>query len=250
MEKKYFKVVDSIHGNHGLFYHEGINVDPLPFKPRGNCEDGGLYFSSEDIFDFYAYGDIVYEVKPIGEVYENPGEPKKWKAHALDMKLIGKKCEVQTIKYLIDNGISLEENANDILYLAIIYNQLPVIKYCVEQGVNVHDKNENALRQAAFWGNIEIVKYLVEQGADIHMHHESALRNAADYGILKIVKYLVEHGANVHANDDYALRCAADYGYLDMIKYLVEHGADIHADNDYAIRNSQGEVNEYLLSLI
>jgi hypothetical protein len=149
MKKTYFKVVDSISGNRGLHYHEGVNVDPLPFNPHGDCEEGGLYFSSEDIFTFFCMGDTVYEVKPIGEVYENPDSPKKWKAHSLDMKLVGKTNELETIKYL------------------------------VEHGANIHACNDVALRYAAYYGNFDIVKYLVEHGANIHvLNYNLYLKNS------------------------------------------------------------------------
>jgi hypothetical protein len=35
----------------GVEYQEGLNVDPVPFNPNGDCEAGGLYFCH---FDFIA----------------------------------------------------------------------------------------------------------------------------------------------------------------------------------------------------
>ena len=84
---KFYKVVDPA-GHHGLIYHEGLNIDPLTFNPSGDCEPGGIYFSREDIFAFLNYGSLIYEVTPVGEIYENPGEPKKFKAHEVELKLL------------------------------------------------------------------------------------------------------------------------------------------------------------------
>jgi ankyrin repeat protein len=249
MEKKYFKVVNSIRGNHGLFYHEGINVDPLPFNPQGDCESGGLYFASEDIFTFFYIGDTVYEVKPIGEIYENPDTPKKWKAHSLEMKLVGKTDDVKTIKFLIENGANIHAKDDDSLYWAAYYGYFDVVKYLVENGANIHACNDAALRYAARCGYLDIVKYLVKHGANVHSFKNEAIQFAADKGYLDIVKILVEHGADIHANNEAALRLAAEQGHIDIVKYLVEHGANIHACDDYAFKNGSKEIVEYLQSL-
>ena len=158
-EQKYFKIVNP-NGHHGLVYHEGYNEDPLPFNSDGDCEPGGIYFSSRDIFSFLRFGTEVYEVEPVGETYENPGIPKKYKAHALNMKYIGKKYDVNTIKYLI------------------------------EQGADIHVYNDYVLRYSAENGNLELVKYLIEKGADIHANDDYALCWSAENGHLKVVKYL------------------------------------------------------------
>ena len=203
-EQKYFKIVDP-DGHNGLVYHEGYNEDPLPFNPSGDCEPGGIYFSSRDIFSFLNYGTELYEVEPVGEIYENPGNPKKYKAQALNMKYIGKKYDVNTIKYLVENG------------------------------ADIHTCDDIALCLYAKNGHLEVVKYLVENGANIHAHEEAALRWSADKGHLEVVKYLVKHGADVHADDDFALCFAAAQGHLEVVKYLVENGANIHACDEAAL---------------
>ena len=96
--QKYFKIVNP-DGHNGLVYREGYNEDPLSFNPHGDCEPGGIYFSSRDILSFLSFGTEVYEVEPVGKIYENPGFPKKYKAHALNMKYIGKINDINTSKY-------------------------------------------------------------------------------------------------------------------------------------------------------
>ena len=220
--QKYFKIVDP-QGHHGMVYHNGYNEDPLPFNPSGDCEPGGIYFASRDIFSFLNYGTELYEVEPIGEIYKNPGTIKKYKAHALNMKYVGKVDDINTFKYLVDNG------------------------------ANIHADEDCALRLYAENGQIEVVKYLIEQGADIHTYNDYALRYASKYGYLDVVKYLVENGANIHADDDFALRWSAEKGHLEVLKYLIEQGADIHALDDSALRwsaaNGHLEVVKYLKSL-
>ena len=219
---KYFKIVNT-DGHHRLVYHEGYNEDPLPFNPNGDCESGGIYFASTDILAFSDYGTELYEVEPIGEIYENPGEPQKYKAHALNMQYVGKIDDLDTVKYLVCNG------------------------------VNIHACDEYALRWYAKNGNLEIVKYLVENGADVHVLDDIALCWSANKGHLEVVKYLIEQGANIHAKEDKALRWSANDGHLEVVKYLVEKGADIHANDDYALcwsaENGHLKVVKYLKSL-
>ena len=123
---KYYKIIDP-DGHNGLVYKEGLNVDPRPFNPSGDCEPGGIYFSREDVFAFLIYGSRVYEVEPQGEVYENPSSPKKFKAHSVVLKYVGETSEVETIKTL------------------------------VEDGADIHTEGEYALRWAANNGHLEVV---------------------------------------------------------------------------------------------
>ena len=218
-EQKFFKIVDP-QGHHGLVYHNGYNEDPLPFNPSGDCEPGGIYFSSRDIFLFYDYGTELYEVEPVGEIYENPGEPKKYKAHALNMKYVGKIDEVNTIKYLLKNGADIHADDDYALRSCVKKGYLKVVKYLIEQGADIHTRNDSSLRFASEYGRLETVKYLVEQGANIHANDDEALINAALSRNLDVVKYLVEQGANIHVNNDEALRRSVEYDHLEVVKYL------------------------------
>ena len=249
-KEKYFKIVNT-DGHNGLTYHEGYNEDPLPFNPNGDCEPGGIYFASRDIFSFLRFGTEVYEVEPVGETYENPGIPKKYKAHALNMKYVGKIDEVNTVKYLIENGADIHTCDDSALCWFAEYGNLEVVKYLVEQGANIHADNDEALRWAAEDGHLEVVKYLVENGANIHAWDDYALQLSAEYGHLEVVKYLVENGADIHVNNDYALRWYANNGNLEVVKYLIEQGANIHDGNDWILRKTNENVFkiEYLYSL-
>ena len=216
---KYFKIVNT-EGHHGLVYCEGYNEDPLPFNPSGDCEPGGIYFTSTDILVFLNYGTELYEVEPVGKFYENPGFPKKYKAHALNMQYIGKINDVNTIKYLVDNGADIHASDDYALRWFSEKGHLDVVKYLVEIGANIHACNEQALRWSAFNGNLKLVKYLIEKGSDIHAHAEYALRYAAENVHLEVVKYLVENGANIHACDEAALCWFAEHGPFDVWVYL------------------------------
>lgn len=166
-EKKLFKIVNK-DGHKGLIYKEGWNIDPLPFNPHGNCEDGGIYFAGRDILAFLCYGESVYEVTNYSTPYENPDTPKKYKAHKVKLKYIGEWKNVEVMKYLIKHGADVHADNDYAIRYSAINGYLEVVKYLIEHGADVHADNDFALRCSVEMGNLEVVKYLLEQGADVH----------------------------------------------------------------------------------
>jgi hypothetical protein len=70
----------------GFVYKEGLNVDPLPFIPAGECRRGGLYFTAFEYLTKWYKSDwpLIADVTlPDGaRVYEEPCGTK-WKADRL-----------------------------------------------------------------------------------------------------------------------------------------------------------------------
>ena len=189
---KFYKIMTEKEKHYDMQYTEGMNIDVVPFNPSGACRSGGIYFAREDIFEFYDYGPWIREViiPEDGQVYENPGSPKKWKA---DRVILGAK----RAKW-----------------------DLEVIKELVESGANIHAQDDYAIRWASSNGQLEVVKYLAENGANIHAQDDYAICWASENGQLEVVKYLAENGANIHAQDDLAIRLASNNGQLEVVKYL------------------------------
>jgi len=222
MKTKYYKVVNP-KGHRGLVYKEGYNEDPLPFDLVGTCRPGGIYFTTiKYLFKYLGYGSEVYEVEPVGEVY-NEGEEAK--AHAVNLTYIGTWSNIEIIKELVELGADIHTVNNFALRYSAEHGHLDVVKYLVEQGADIHAYDDEALRGSACNGHLDVVKYLVELGADIHAYDDDALRYSACNGHLDVVKYLVELGADIHTGDDDALlRYITKQGHLDVVKYLVELG--------------------------
>jgi len=38
----FYKILNEEETHHGLKYQTGLNEDPLPFNPNGDCEPGGI----------------------------------------------------------------------------------------------------------------------------------------------------------------------------------------------------------------
>ena len=223
---KYYKIVDTVNGHHDLFYKEGYNEDPNEFNPSGDCTPGGIYFSREDIFAFLHYGDTLFEVEPIGEVYENPSYPKKWKAHAVKLKKVGLAEDVETVKLLLDRGADIHACEDYALRRASDKGHTETVKLLLDRGADIHACEDYALRWASDNGHIETVKLLLDNGADVHAYDDEALCWASENGHTETVKLLLEHGADVHVHDDCALRWASENGHTETVKLLLEHGTD------------------------
>ena len=255
----YYKVVNR-NGHNGMHYTEGVNVDIQEFYPYGDCTGGGIYFSREDIFAFIDYGDQVYKVNPIGEVYENPGRPKKWKAHAVDLTYIGRIDDIETIKKLVEDGAIIDVGDGKALRWACGNGKqfFPIVKYLVEQGAYVGALRNYPLTLACREGHLPTVKFLVDNGADIHADSGAPIKMAAEYGRTEIVEYLIEKGADIHVGTDYPVRWAIIGGYLDTVKCLIKHGADWQTAKDTCMRQMPDsyrqicrytDILEYLRSL-
>ena len=101
----YYKITNKNETHHGLKYKTGLNIDPKPWNPSGNCEEGGIYFSREDILFFLDYGPWIRKVTiPTNiPIYTNPGLPVKFKAHRV---ILGprRKITAAVIKELLAEG--------------------------------------------------------------------------------------------------------------------------------------------------
>jgi hypothetical protein len=250
----YLKITNKEEKHHGLQYRDGLVEDIVPFLKLGSCVPGGIYFTAvEYICRFLGYGVWVREVIiPEGAKIVGDPEGDKWRADKVVLSSRRDLGEVETWKWLEENGVDIHSYDEAALKYATSRGYLEVVKYLVERGANIHIRNDEFFIISAENGYLEVVKYLVEHGANIHAWDDEALRTAASRGHIEVVKYLVENGADIHVWS--SLRNAAVHGHLEIVKYLIEQGANIHALDDWALRYASEdrhlEVVKYLKSLV
>jgi len=58
----FYKILNKEEVYFGVKYHDGLNEDPRPFNPSGDCEPGGIYFAREDILAFLSYGPWIRQL--------------------------------------------------------------------------------------------------------------------------------------------------------------------------------------------
>jgi hypothetical protein len=188
----YLKITNLEENHHGLQYHYGLIIDPIPFKRKGSCVSGGIYFTTpEFICSFIYYGPWVREVTipEDAEMVQDP-EGDKWRASKVILSSRKDLREVDTWKWLVENG------------------------------ADIHADNDMAIRVCAEYGHLEIIKYLVEKGANIHALYNYALRTSVCKGHLEVVKYLIKHEADISTHKDNLLRMAILYNHTEMVEYL------------------------------
>ena len=207
---KFYKVLHEMEYHNGLQFQDGRVDDPRPFREKGSCVPGGIYFAPvTSIFAFLDYGPWIREVTVLDDIkmVKDPGYgPEKYRASSVVLGPRERWADPEVLRRLI------------------------------EEGADVHAADDFALRWASKNGHTEAAKVLLEAGADVHMWNDEALRWAARNGHTEVVRLLLDAGADVHARDNEALRWAARNGHTETVRLLLDAGADVHAWNDYALR--------------
>ena len=81
-EENFWRLTNESECHRGLQYRTGLNVDPIPFNPTGNCQEGGMYFFGESqLPDFYSFiSDARYMRRvtfpPDSRIYQEEGKYK------------------------------------------------------------------------------------------------------------------------------------------------------------------------------
>jgi hypothetical protein len=161
---EFYKILSKDEKHYDLQYKTGLNIDIVPFDPSGDCRSGGIYFSREDIFAFLDYGPWIRKVTipEDARVYENPGQPKKWKA---DRVILGEREQItdEVIKRLISEGADAKVCNSWALVWAVNRENIKVVKLLLEAGADASADNSFALQCAIQQDYLEIVKVLFEK---------------------------------------------------------------------------------------
>jgi len=162
-------------------------------------------------------------------------------------------------------------NPDDLLYYALVTNNVDDIKKALEQGADINKLGLHGtpLSMAITCTESDekkeiIVNMLLEHGALVNLPYNYnmlmyALHVAVRFGHVYIVHILLKHGADVNAKDcnqNTALQVAADWGYCDIIEMLLLCGANINHRNkkgytalSIAVRNNHIGAVKLLLQM-
>ena len=188
---KYYKTTNREETHNGLQYHDGLNVDVLPFDPDGSCKPGGIYFSREDILAFPNYWLREVTIPDGEEIYQDPQPPRKWKAHQVILGKRRKFWTVANIQRLLRDGADPKAYDSEALLVAARQGHLAIVKLLLP--VSDQKALESlALRWAARHGHLAIVKLLLPV-SDPKAYESAALRWAARNGHHKVVAAINEY---------------------------------------------------------
>jgi len=227
----YYKITNKEENHHGFQYEDGLNVLTDEFKEQGSCVAGGLYFTNEKyIFRFFNFGIYLREIflptdNPKFKMVQDP-DADKWRANMIILGKRHKLANIETIKFLIDNGADIHFNNEYLLQWASSHGYLDIVQHLVQCEADIHICNEHALYLAAKNCYFDVAIFLIQKGANIHANNDDALMSACIYGCLDTVRFLVKSGADVHARNDEAIKLAYEYNHDDVIKFLIASGAN------------------------
>ncbi|XP_019860629.1 PREDICTED: uncharacterized protein LOC109588965 [Amphimedon queenslandica] len=143
--------------------------------------------------------------------------------------------QVHIVKYLVEScnhDINIEDKyGNTPLYMACIYNHLPVVEYLTGQpNCNINSNNEtHPLLAATDKEHLEIVKHFIEStGCDINVREKGTgstpLHKACYNGSLSIVEYLISKPrCDIEAEDNEGnqpLHYAACQGHKEIVSIV------------------------------
>lgn len=248
----YFKITNEQENHRGLQFNDGEIRDILPFdsNPRNSCCPGGIYFTDEkNATNYFSYGPWIRQLDlPTDALCVKDASGGKWRASKVFLHPRKRIWTVETMQWLIDNGVKIIED-NSVFYSACIEAHIEVINFLIEKGVDISCNYNESLRRVCELGHLEVVKILVENGADVNDYYGSPLGNAALVGNLEMVKYLMEKGATLEMGDFYAARTACQNSHLDILKYFIEKGLDMKATSLLSTACSYGndEIFNFLI---
>ena len=143
--------------------------------------------------------------------------------------------KIETIKFLINEGLDINKYRGKILNWAITNNQLDTIKMLIEKNISIRlnlfdlfvsisSKNiadDLAVIFSVERGYFEMVQLLINNGSAIREFNDGAVKAAARHGHLEIVKYLVEKGAGIGTDKNNAIAIALKNCHIDIARYLT-----------------------------
>jgi hypothetical protein len=139
--KLFVKLTNSDENHNGFQFNTGLNVDTLPFNPKGECRAGGIYFCEygvHNMIEWLCYGEkrMVYyryvQVPKDSRVYIESGKYKVDKLILSERKLIGEDILMEALR---KNRISLAdvENKTEAICIAAVKQNGLALKYVVNQ---------------------------------------------------------------------------------------------------------------------
>lgn len=131
----------------------------------------------------------------------------------------------ESTKVLIVNYI--KANGPLELKTACRNGDLDLVKFLIEHGVDIQSNNNDILEAAFEGNNIDIIKFLIEKGAELQARLNTFMYIACGNNNMKLVKLLMNNGFDIK-NVVYSINVSCEYGHLNLVKFFIEQGADVN----------------------
>ncbi|ANB50965.1 hypothetical protein [Powai lake megavirus] len=250
MNNTYCKVLSSNFNQKGYQYNEGLNVLDKPFESTGSCVPGGLYFTNiENIFKFINYG--IYLVKvtvPVDAQIVKDPDNDKWRADKIIISDKKDLRQIDTIKYLVDNGANIKRDYHFVIDFAINNGLHDILEYiltiCKDIGIKLSVPNVLPIYST------NMAKILVKYTAKMSTKFVNQIIDNND---LKIIKKIISHDKYI-SHILYIYQRAAYSNKLDIIKLLHRTHYQLETNDSHntlafisAIKNESYDVINYII---
>ena len=109
------------------------------------------------------------------------------------LKTIHKNIQLKTVKFLIENGADLNcLNIDTIKGLS----DWTVLEFLVDCGLDISNNLNQLMMHAICNNNVDLITYYIKLGINIHLHNELFLFTAIKLDKSDVVKILLDHGAD------------------------------------------------------
>jgi len=163
------------HRNDIFYYLEGIGLDINEKNYWGlSLLSEACSFGNIEIAKYlYKKG---FNINEFGQYY-----------NSLELSISSKGDNINTIKFLIENGIDITRKNHRSLILACYHNNTEVIKLLVLAGANVNEKRDEyvPICHCIKHNNIEMIKFLISNGANI-LFEDKNIREKLFKAIIKV----------------------------------------------------------------
>ncbi|UFX99757.1 ankyrin repeat protein [Megavirus baoshan] len=223
MEDIYYKILGANFNQKGYQYHKGLNVLDKPFENNGSCVPGGLYFTNiENIFKFINYG--VYLVKvTIPEDAQMVKDPDndKWRADKIIISDEKDLREIDTIKYLIEQGADIKRDYHFVLDFTINNNLHKMLEYiltiCKDIKINLSVPSVLPIYST------DMAKVLINHKAKLSTYFVNQIIEHYDLEIIKIIVKQDDPTGLIY----YIYNMAVKINDLNIVKILYENNSEI-----------------------
>lgn len=161
-----FKITNYIERGTDVEFIDGKNTDRNKLETEHRCGKGLHFSDSEHILGHCGELDEPFYIREV----TLPEDEDVYVANCGDYRarsiIIGERKElfnIETIKWMKDNGINIHTRNDYFILSAVIRSDLEVVKYLVEEeGFDVHTYDDRALELANIYKKPDIANYLAQ----------------------------------------------------------------------------------------
>jgi len=197
---KYYKIMTKEQKD---FYggDEFFIISEKAHDPSQEIDFGGVYFAKETILAFLNQGTELFEVTPIGRVFEHTS---KSIIHCIP--------GVETFDFFIANSAKLK-------YVGTLKEKL---EFLVKEGADVHIENDWPIKRSVEKGDLELTQKLIDLGANVKDSNVCVrlLFEAIEKRNKEMVNLLLKNGLRLDEHPD-LIASPFLHGDFDFTDFLI-----------------------------